>query len=263
MTSNLKYPDLDKFDLSSLTLISSGGGKLPQNIKIELLKKFHWTTVIDGYGSTETIGTSTIAFMGHDDIPKIKKEYIGQPVTGMEIRCINEKGEEVAKGEIGEMVFKGKTIMKGYYKDDLKTKSTFDQDGWFHSGDLCYMDEENNVYYVGRKEEMITSGGEKIFPMEIEDVLRLHDKIDDVAVLGIPDEVWGQKVVAFIKLEKGAKLSEKEITEYCKGKIASYKKPRIIKFVSELPTTKTGKLDRIQLGKLAEKLIKKHKKEKS
>ncbi|MHA1266618.1 MAG: class I adenylate-forming enzyme family protein [Candidatus Helarchaeota archaeon] len=247
----LESPYLDKYDLSSLTMLASGGAKLPQHLKIIILERFPHVTLVDGYGSTETIGTSTIAFMTHKDIPKIKKGYIGQVVTGIKMRVINEKGEDVPVGEVGEMIYKGKTIMKGYYKDATKTKAVFTEDGWLHSGDLCKIDEEGNVYYVGRMSEMITSGGEKIFPLEIEEVLRMHPKINEVVVTGVPDKIWGQKIAAFIELKKGEEMTAEEVIDYCKDKIATYKKPRIIKFISKIPITKSGKMDRIQIRKMA------------
>jgi acyl-CoA synthetase (AMP-forming)/AMP-acid ligase II len=250
----LRFSDLDKFDLSSLTMITSGGAKMSKEMKIEILEKFPDKVLVDGYGSTETIGTSTIAFMTYDDIPKIKKGYIGQIVTGIKMRVINEEGENVPVGEVGEMIYKGNSIMKGYYKDDVKTKEVFNEEGWLHSGDLCKIDNEENVYYVGRTSELILSGGEKIFPGEIEGVLRTHTKINNVAITGKKDNIWGEIITAFITLEPGEKMTLSEVSDFCVSKIASYKKPRIIKFVDSLPVTKAGKLDRTEIKKLAENM---------
>ncbi len=250
----LNFSDLDKFDLSSLTMITSGGAKMSKEMKIEILEKFPDKVLVDGYGSTETIGTSTIAFMTHDNIPKIKKGYIGQIVTGVKMRVINEEGEDVPVGEAGEMIYKGKSIMKGYYKDDVKTQEVFNEDGWLHSGDLCKMDNEGNVYYVGRTSDLIISGGEKIFPEEIEDVLRTHTKISNIAITGRKDDEWGQIITAFITLEPGEKMTSSEVSDFCVSKIASYKKPRIIHFVESLPLTKAGKLDRTEIKKLADSI---------
>ena len=250
----VKFSDLDKSDLSSLTMITSGGAKMSKEMKIEILEKFPDKALVDGYGSTETIGTSTIAFMTHDDIPKIKKGYIGQIVTGIKMRVINDEGEDVPVGEVGEMIYKGKSTMKGYYKDDVKTKEVFNEEGWLHSGDLCKIDNEGNVYYIGRTSELIISGGEKIFPGEVEDVLRTHTKINNVAITGKQDDIWGQIITAFIKLELGEKMTLSEVTDFCASKIASYKKPRIINFVESLPMTNAGKLDRTEIKKLAESI---------
>jgi fatty-acyl-CoA synthase len=250
----LNYPDLDKYDLSSLTMITSGGAKMPKEMKINILEKFPDKVLVDGYGSTETIGTSTIAFMVHDDISKIKKGYIGQIVTGMKMKVVNESGEEVPIGEVGEMVYKGNSIMKGYYKDDVKTKQVFNKDGWLHSGDLCRIDEEGNVFFVGRTSDLIISGGEKIFPGEVEDTIKKHPKIENVAIVGKDDDIWGQIVTAFIQLKLGQEMTSDEVIEFCLSKIASYKKPRMIKFVESLPLTKTGKLNRLKIKKLADSL---------
>ncbi|MHA1268701.1 MAG: AMP-binding protein [Candidatus Helarchaeota archaeon] len=247
----LDYKDLDKYDFSSLTMIASGGAKLPLQTKIRILERFPHAVLVDGYGSTETIGTSTIAFMNYEDIPKIKKGYIGQIVTGVKMRVINDKGEDVPVGEIGEMIYKGTTIMQGYYKDNDMNKTAFDENGWLHSGDLCKIDEEGNVYYVGRKNEMIISGGEKIYPLEIEELLREHPKIEECVIIGVPDRIWGHKVVAFIELIPDAIMTQKEIIGYLEDKIASYKKPRIIIIIDEIPITITGKIDRRKIYKMA------------
>lgn len=251
----LNYPDLDKFDFSSLTVLGSGGAKMPREMKIEILEKFPKVTLVDGYGSTETVGTSTIAFMTYEDIPKIKQGYIGQLVTGMEMRVVDENMRDVPIGEVGEMIFKGKNVMKGYYKDPWKTERTIENNGWLHSGDLCRMDKEGNIYYVGRISEMITSGGEKIYPMEIEDYLKTHPKIQDVAVTGVPDKVWGELVTALIELKPGKDMTPEEVIEYCKDNIASYKKPRIIKFVNRVPLTEVGKPHRAEIKNLALSLM--------
>ncbi|MFX1566804.1 MAG: class I adenylate-forming enzyme family protein [Promethearchaeota archaeon] len=250
----LDFSDLDKFDLSSLTMITSGGAKMSKDMKIEILEKFPDKVLVDGYGSTETIGTSTIAFMTHDNIPKIKKGYIGQIVTGVKMRVVNEEGENVPVGIVGEMIYKGRSIMKGYYKDDEKTREVIDEEGWLRSGDLCKMDNEGNVYYVGRTSELIISGGEKIFPGEIEDFLRTHPKINNVAISGKQDDKWGQIIIAFITLEPGKTMTSSEVSDFCASNIASYKKPRIVNFIDSLPLTKAGKLDRNEIKKLAESI---------
>ena len=134
------------------------------------------------------------------------------------------------------------------------TKDAFNEDGWLHSGDLCKLDEDGNVYYMGRTSELIISGGEKIFPGEVEDVLRTHPKIENAAISGKQDDIWGQTVVGFIILKSGVEMTLEEVTEFCTENIASYKKPRVVKFVNSLPLTKAGKINRIEIKKLAESL---------
>jgi len=250
----LNYPELDNYDFSSMTMIISGGEELTRQMKIGLLERFPEKTLLDGYGSTETMGTSTIAFMNYEDIPKIKEGYIGQVITGVKMRIVNERGEEVPVGEIGEMVYKSKTIMQGYYKDEVKNKESFDEEGWFHSGDLGKIDAEGNVYYQGRINEMITSGGEKISPTEVEEILREHPKIAEAAITGVPDKIWGEIVTALIELKPGEKMSPQEVINYCKGKIATYKKPRIVHFVDHIPVTNPGKLNRTEIRNLVKSL---------
>ncbi|MFW9846438.1 MAG: class I adenylate-forming enzyme family protein, partial [Candidatus Thorarchaeota archaeon] len=242
----LDYPDLDSYDMSSVTLLSSGGSKMPAEMKKEILKRFPDTVLVDGYGQTENIGAAIYSFLTVDDIPKITEGYIGKPISGVEMRVVNDSGEDVEPGEVGEAIYRSPSLMKGYHGDATMTEESFDG-SWFHTGDLFRVDAEGNYYYVERKSEVIFSGGEKVFPAEIEDILCQHPQIDAAVVVGVPNRVWGEVVRAFVVLDKGARLDAKAIADWCNGKMASYKKPRDVIIKDNLPVAEDGKVLRSAL----------------
>lgn len=237
----LDYPDLDSYDTSSVTLLSSGGSKMPASMKKEILSRFPNTVLVDGYGQTENIGAAIYSFLTVDDIPKITEGYIGKPISGVQMRVVNEDGEDVSPGEVGEAIYKSPSLMRGYHGDDSKTEESFD-DEWFYTGDLFRIDAEGNYYYVERKSEVIFSGGEKVFPAEVEEILCQHHKIESAVIVGIPDRVWGEIVRAFIVPTSGQSITPDEITEWCADKMASYKKPREILIKKSLPVAEDGKI---------------------
>ncbi|MHA2352371.1 MAG: AMP-binding protein, partial [Candidatus Thorarchaeota archaeon] len=246
----LDYPDLDSHDLSSVTLLSSGGSKMPASVKKEILKRFPNTVLVDGYGQTENIGAAIYSFLTVDDIPKITEGYIGKPISGVEMRVVNEEGDDVAPNEVGEAIYRSPSLMQGYQGDDSKTQESFDG-SWFYTGDLFRVDEEGNYYYVERKTEVIFSGGEKVFPAEVEEILCQHPKIDSAVIVGIPDRVWGEIVRAFIVPAPGQEITPDEVVEWCSGKMASYKKPREIVIKRKLPVAEDGKILRSALKDLS------------
>ena len=245
----LDYPDLDSHDLSSVTLLSSGGSKMPLSMKKEILTRFPSTVLVDGYGQTENIGAAIYSFLTVDDITKITEGYIGKPISGVEMRVVNEDGDEVAPGEVGEGLYRSPSLMRGYHGDDSKTNEAFDGT-WFHTGDLFRIDEEGNYYYVERKSEVIFTGSEKVFPGEVEEIICQHPKVDAAVIIGIPDRVWGEIVRAFIVPASGQEITPNEITEWCSGKMASYKKPREIVIKQKLPLAEDGKVLRSALKDL-------------
>ncbi|MFW9811918.1 MAG: class I adenylate-forming enzyme family protein [Candidatus Thorarchaeota archaeon] len=245
----LDYPDLDSYDLSSVTLLSSGGSKMPASMKKEILHRFPNTVLVDGYGQTENIGAAIYSFLTVDDIPKITEGYIGKPISGVEMRVVNDKGKDVEPGEVGEAIYRSPSLMRGYHGDDSRTRESFDGQ-WFYTGDLFRVDEEGNYYYVERKSEIIFTGGEKVFPAEVEDILCQHPKIDTAVVVGIQDRVWGEAVRAFIVPVAGKEITPDEVSEWCAGKMASYKKPRDIVIKKSLPVAEDGKILRTVLKDL-------------
>ena len=245
----LDYPKLDSHDMSSVTLLSSGGSKMPADMKKEILTRFPDTVLVDGYGQTENIGAAIYSFLTADDIPKITEGYIGKPISGVEMRVVNDSGEDVAPGEVGEAIYRSPSLMRGYHGDESMTKESFDG-SWFHTGDLFKVDEEGNYYFVDRKSELIFSGGEKVFPAEVEDILSQHPKIDAAVVVGVPDRVWGEVVRAFVVPSQGAQLDAETIIDWCAGKMASYKKPKEVIIKSDLPLAEDGKILRSALKEM-------------
>ena len=157
------------------------------------------------------------------------------------VRIVDESMNDVPQGEVGEIIYRGPTMMKRYYNNPEATEEAF-KGGWLHSGDLVWMDEEGYIYVVDRKKDMIISGGENIYPKELEEVLYTHPDILEAAVVGVPDADWGESVKAFIVMKPGEQLTEQEVIGYCQQHISSYKKPRIVEFIDVLPRNASGKI---------------------
>ncbi|MFW9802226.1 MAG: class I adenylate-forming enzyme family protein [Candidatus Thorarchaeota archaeon] len=242
----LDYPDLESHDMTSVTLLSSGGSKMPASMKKEILARFPDTVLVDGYGQTENIGAAIYSFLTVDDIPRITEGYIGKPISGVEMRVVNEMGDDVKPGEVGEAIYRSPSLMSGYHDDEAMTKDSFEGE-WFRTGDLFRTDEEGNYYYVERKSEVIFSGGEKVFPAEVEELISQHPNVESAVILGIPDRTWGEVVRAFVVPKPGSDITENEILEWCTGKMASYKKPKEVIIRESLPIAEDGKILRSAL----------------
>ena len=156
---------------------------------------------------------------------------------------------DVPQGKVGEIIYRGPTMMKRYYNNPQATEEAF-KGGWFHSGDLVRMDEEGYIYVIDRKKDMIISGGENIYPKEIEEVLYTHPDILEAAIVGIPDPNWGESVKAFVVMKPGKQLTEEDVIQYCQQHISSYKKPRIVEFIDALPRNASGKILKTELRKV-------------
>ncbi len=243
----LHYPHLEKFDMDRISITMrlgvSGGAAMPVKLMEAFEKRFKMT-IQESYGLSET---SPVACFSRIDIPR-KAGSIGVAVPGSEMIIADENGNPCQIGEIGEILIRGHHIFKGYYKNPEATKEAF-QGGWFHSGDLGRMDRQGYFYVVDRKKDMIIRGGYNIYPREIEEVMMRHPRISLVAVVGEKDEKYGEEVVAYVVLKEGKRVSEKEIMEWCKSRIASYKYPRKIIIVESLPKTATGKIKKRDLRK--------------
>lgn len=235
----LALPDIEKYDTRSITKCTTGSSILPEETKVRLLKLFpNIKGIYDVYGCTEASPCVTV-LKAEDSLRK--KESVGPPLPFVQVKVVDEMGREIPVGEIGELICKGPNVMKGYYKDAQATRDAL-KGGWLHTGDLARLDDEGFVYIVGRKKDMIISGGENIYPREIEEVLYRHPKIQEAAVIGVPDPLWGESVKAFVVLKEGAAMSAEEVVEYCKSLLASYKKPKSVEFVKELPRNPSGKV---------------------
>jgi long-chain acyl-CoA synthetase len=233
----LHVPDRDRFDVSSLEICVSGGSAMP----VELLKGFEEAfnvKILEGYGLSET---SPVASFNHPDRER-KAGSIGTPVEGVEMKVVDEDGNDVAQGEVGEIVIRGHNVMKGYWHRPEATEEAIDADGWFHSGDMGTIDEDGYFFIVDRKKDMIIRGGFNVYPREIEEVIYEHPDVREVAVLGIPHDSHGEEVAAAVALKDGASVTEDELREFAKERVAAYKYPRRVWFVDELPKGPTGKI---------------------
>jgi len=151
---------------------------------------------------------------------------------------------------VGELWYRGPSVMKGYFRDEEKTQEVLDADGWFHSGDLAYRGEDGEIYTVERKQECINTGGEKIFPQEVEEIIVTHSQIEDVCIIGVPDEDWGETVRAVVVPREGETMTKEEVIEFCRGKMAGYKKPKTVVFAPSLPMSPVGKVLRAKIKEL-------------
>ncbi|MFC2013502.1 long-chain-fatty-acid--CoA ligase [Chloroflexota bacterium] len=247
----LDHPDFSKHDLSSLKVITYGAAPMPLEVIKKALDVFPGVSFINAFGQTET--ASTITTLGPEDHfiegseeereKKLKRlSSIGKPMSDVEMKVIDDEGHELPVGEVGEIVARGPRVMTGYWKDEEKTEKTIDKDGWVHTGDMGYVDEDGYFYLAGRATDMIIRGGENIAPEEVEAVLHSHPKIEEAAVIGVPDVEWGEQPMAIVVLKKAETAAAEEIMEYCREKIASFKRPRSIVFVDELPRNPIGKV---------------------
>jgi long-chain acyl-CoA synthetase len=232
----LHAPDSGTYDTSSLRVCVSGGAAMP----VEVMRGFerHFgCTVLEGYGLSET---SPIASFNHLDRER-KPGSIGTPVSGVEMKVVDENGDEVPPGEAGEIVIRGHNIMKGYWKRPEATAEAI-RDGWFHSGDVGRIDDDGYFYIVDRMKELIIRGGFNVYPREIEEVIYEHPAVREAAVIGIPHPELGEEVAAAIALKPGSTATEAEIRDHVKSNVAAYKYPRRVWFVDELPKGATGKI---------------------
>jgi fatty-acyl-CoA synthase len=166
---------------------------------------------------------------------------IGKPQPDVEVRIVDEQGNEVPPGVVGEIVARGPRLMKGYWKQEEATRQTI-RGGWLYTGDLGYRDEEGYIYLAGRAKDFIKRGGEMVSPEEVEQCLMAHPAVDEAAVIGVPDEEWGERVRAIVVLKQGARATEEELIEHCRQRLASFKKPESVVFVEELPRNPLGKV---------------------
>jgi acyl-CoA synthetase (AMP-forming)/AMP-acid ligase II len=240
----LEHPSLDQYDLSSLCTIMYVGAPMPVDALKRGLERFG-NVFIQLFGQTETLNVALLAREEHT-VSGSEKELrrlgsAGKPLGVGEVRIVDDAGHDVSPGEAGEILARSDRCMVGYWGQPEGTAETI-EDGWLHTGDVGRMDEDGYIYLVDRKKDMIISGGENIYSREVEEVLYMHPAILEAAVVGVPDEKWGESVKAVVVLKEGAKASEDEIIEYCKEYLAGYKKPRSVEFRDDLPKTGSGKI---------------------
>jgi acyl-CoA synthetase (AMP-forming)/AMP-acid ligase II len=232
----LDMPDHEKYDTSSLRVLNSGGGPMPVDLKRRVMERFG-PILYEHYASTETLILCTIGGQEMLDRPS----SVGRPVIDVHVKLLDDEGNQVPQGGVGEIYIKCPSLFSGYYMDEEKTRQAF-KDGWFTLGDMGRFDEEGYLYIVDRKVDMVISGGENIYPKEVEDVLQRHPQVSEVSVVGVPDEHWGESLKALVILNNGQKVSEEDILQYCSDHLADYLKPRSVEFVDDLPRSPMGKV---------------------
>lgn len=220
----------------NLRLAVSGGAALPLAVLNDFKAKFG-LKILEGYGMSE--GSPVVTFNQPD--VGFKAGSIGTPIWGVQVKLTDDDGNEVATGEKGELLYKGHNVMKGYYNRPEANAETI-TDGWLHSGDIAIKDEDGFYFIVDRTKDMIIRGGLNVYPRQVEEVMIQHDAVSLVAVIGIPDEQMGEEIKAFVVLNEGMNATVDELKAFTKERLASYKYPRVIEFISELPMSATGKI---------------------
>jgi long-chain acyl-CoA synthetase len=232
----LNHPLIYQYDLSSIRLWIAGGAPLSKEL-IERWNNEMGARIYNGYGLTET--SPVVAIQTFDG--KYKPGSIGLPIPGVEVKILDEQGQEMPPGEVGELVVQGPNVMKGYFNKPEEQAQVL-RAGWLYSGDMGYKDEDGCIFLVGRKKDLIIRGGFNIYPREIEEVLVTHPLITEAAVVGVPNKYLGEEVQAYIKLKPGATITEDQILEYCEDKLPYYKTPKFIKFVRSFKKDPSGQI---------------------
>jgi len=241
----LEYPEFDNYDLSSLKIAMGASDAMPKDLLEEVLRRTPAASP-QLYGLSE--GGCLTYLAPEDSVRKIGSS--GKPHCQAEIRLMNESGHDVAQGDVGEIICRGEHQMS-YYWDMPEETSKAIRDGWLYTGDLGRFDEDGYIYIVGRKKDMIISGGQNIYPAEIERVLLKHPGIAEATVVGVPDKQWGEAVLAVVVPRDDLTMTDEEVIEYVKLNLASYNKPRYVKFVKTLPrTAATGKVQKAEIRNL-------------
>ncbi len=248
--AQLGHPDFAQFDLSHLRTGIMAGSPCPIEVMREVIDRMGASRITIAYGQTEAspVVTQTLA----DDTIERRVSTVGKVLPGVEVRLINpETGREVAVGEQGELQTRSTMVMKGYFNMPQATADAIDSEGWLHTGDLATADEDGYYKITGRLKDMIIRGGENIYPREIEEFLYTHPDVADVQVIGVPDERFGEEVMAWVMLKSDGQASPEEIREFCRGRIAHYKVPRYVKIANEFPMTVTGKIQKFRMREMA------------
>jgi acyl-CoA synthetase (AMP-forming)/AMP-acid ligase II len=246
----LRHPSFDSYDTSSITRVGYGSAPMPVTTLREAMKRFPNARFQTGFGMTELAG-NVLVHSADDHIAAARGRTellasVGRPMALSAVRVVDEDGAECPPGQVGELVIRGDQVCSGYWERPDAADAAF-RGGWFHSGDLARRDDEGYYYIVDRKKDMILSGGENVYSREVEDVLHQHPGVVSAAVIGVADEVWGERVVAVV--EAVGEPSEEDIRAHCRERLAGYKCPRQVVFVPELPRNTVGKVLKRELRK--------------
>jgi len=243
--AQLNHPEFAQCDVSSLRRGIMAGAPCPVEVMKEVMSKMHMSEITIAYGMTET---SPVSFQSSRDDPlDLRVSTVGRIQPHLEVKIVGHDGNVVPRGEPGELCTRGYSVMLGYWGDEVRTKEAVDAGGWMHTGDLATIDEDGYCRIVGRIKDMVIRGGENIYPREIEEFLHRHPDVQDVQVVGVPDERYGEELCAWIVPRAGAILDEESIRAFCRGQVAHYKVPRYVRLVNGFPTTVTGKVQKFQI----------------
>ncbi|WP_019241411.1 MULTISPECIES: AMP-binding protein [Bacillus] len=252
--NELNLDSFDLYDLSSLRTGIMAGSNCPIEVMKAVVEKMGASEITIAYGQTES--SPVITQTRTDDPIELRVSSVGRALPNVEVKIIEPgTNQEVAFGVQGELCTRGYHVMKGYYKNEEATREVIDEDNWLHTGDLAVMNEDGYVMVTGRLKDMIIRGGENIYPREIEEFLYTHPKILDVQVVGVPDAVYGEEVMAWIIVKEGEDIKAEDIRNFCKGKISYHKIPRYIEFTKAYPMTASGKIQKYKLRELSEERI--------
>jgi acyl-CoA synthetase (AMP-forming)/AMP-acid ligase II len=241
----LQMPGIEERDFSNIRGLIYGASPMPVEVLRKAIEVFK-CDFVQGYGQTESSAVLCV-LRPEDHVIEGTPEQVkrlgsaGREVFGTHVRVVDEDGNDIEPGRIGEVIGKGANVMKGYWKMPEATAETI-RDGWLHTGDLATVDEAGYIYVLDRVKDMIISGGENVYCREVEEVLYMHPAIADAAVIGVPNEQWGETVKAFVVLREGATATEQEIVDFTRGRLAGYKRPRSVDFVDSLPRNLSGKV---------------------
>ncbi len=234
--------DFKTYDLSSLKVVGVGGAPSTPDFVSRLFKLFPQALIYNGYGQTELMGIGCNIDNVGDDFKK-RPHSVGKIWGGHELEIVDGEGKVLPPKEVGEIIVRDENCFKGYWNDPEATSKKI-MDGWVYTGDLGWQDEEGFLYLTGRKSDMVIRGGENVYPQEVENCLEDHPAVEEVAIIGVPDNLMGEEIKAFIQLRKGAEASEDEIKAFCRSRIAKFKIPKYVEFIDEMPHVAAGKIDR-------------------
>jgi len=246
MIAMLEHPDMDKRDLSSLRVAVSGGSPVPAGLVREVEERLGIRFSIV-FGTTEC--SPLISQVRLDAPPQKRAETLGTPLPQTDVKVADvSTGEAVAPGVVGELCARGYLVMRGYHDAPEATAEAIDAEGWYHTGDLGSVDQDGYLRIEGRVKDMIIRGGENIYPREIEDVLFAHEAVAEAAVVGVPDNTWGEVVAAYVRTAPGhAEPTAEELRAHCRERLAPYKTPLHWVFIEEFPLTPSGKIQKFRL----------------
>ena len=259
--AELTHPNFEKYNLKSLRTGIMAGSPCPIEVMKQVNTKMHMSEIVIVYGQTET--SPGVTMTTTQDPLERRVSTIGRAFPHTELKIIDPKsGKIVPLGEIGEICARGYCVMKCYYNNPSATHATLDSNHWNHTGDLGTMDEDGYFRIVGRLKDMVIRGGENIYPREIEEFLHHHEKITDVYVVGVPDRKYGEELCAWVKVKDSQVLTDQDVKDFCTGKIAHYKIPRYVMFVSDFPMSVSGKIQKFRMREESVRILGLHEEEK-